>query len=358
MTDYFEQTRQLLAELPPLVGDFFYTKQDNYQIRTRLGYAQDLRIFFNWMLDTCDDMPETIREIDKEHINRIDNDDIYAFLDYLNYYQSHNPVHADGDIKKNTAVGKARKLAALRSFFKFLRIRKLIDHNPCDLVETPKIHKAKAILTLSDEQQQIMLDNAIDAKGKPLKKGIVDEERTKSLREHTKYRDFAILTTFLGTGLRVSELVNIELDDIDFREQRIFVIRKGGSKDFVYFNSAVFNAILDYMDYERDRLLHIKRDKDKEDDSPSSGPLFIARGGKRITVRRIQQIVKEYAVFAVPSSQKVSPHTLRKTFGTALYEKYKDLALAQHALGHENAQTTSEHYVNYNKDNLKILRAD
>lgn len=343
----------LVSRLPSFVNGFFIKQNDRYQIRTKIGYARDFLIFFNWMIDSGASTAPDPRQVSLEDMKRLTDDDIDIYLVYLDHYL-HSDRSGNTRALENGEYAKRRKLASLRMLFRHLRKKKLIDADPTDLTETPKVRSDKAIIQLSREQSEAMLSAAFNGRSAP-KRGQSDrgKKQQDERREGTRLRDTAILSLFLGTGIRVSELVGINLYDVDFDEQSIIVFRKGGSRDLVYFPDDVKESLLEYTLYERSALLG---EDENEDEPPADGPLFVARGKKRITVRRVQQLVKEYASLALPTNMKVSPHTLRKTFGTRVYREYRDLSLTQNALGHASSSTTSKHYVEFDKERLKVLR--
>ncbi len=363
-----ESTRfeQMLDELPDYVRKFFVSKNDQYQIKTMLGYATDLKNFFNWFLDACSDKTDAkiIKDITCNDLEKLTYDDIDAYLMYLSRYRSTNKSEKTVFIE-NKEHGKARKLATLRIMFKYLLQRQYIKYNPVELAETPKMKKTKGIVTLSQDQCEMILNKAYRGEGRPIKadgqtpRGI---KKTTTMRQKTKYRDYAILCTLLSSGIRVSELCNIDMFDINFDEQYFVITRKGGNRSpQVYFGKLALSAIESYIENERYILAgYTKTDPDYKQFVSSDGPLFISgcKNGvlKRITARRVQQIVKEYAVFVAAENEKITPHTLRKTFGTSLFNDYKDLLLVQNALGHADSSTTSRYYVGYNNDDLKVIK--
>ena len=165
------------------------------------------------------------------------------------------------------------------------------------------------------------------------------------IKRHNKIikRDYAIMMLFFGTGIRVSELVGIDLSDIDFYNASLLITRKGGDQDEVFFPEIVENAIRDYVDNDRDTLL-----ADKE-----SSALFISMQHKRMTVRSVQVMIKSYAAKA-GLNMKVTPHALRRTFGTNLYEETNDIYLVADALHHSSVETTRKHYANMSKEHKRL----
>ena len=144
-------------------------------------------------------------------------------------------------------------------------------------------------------------------------------------------RDVAILTLLLNTGIRVSEMVGIDLQDIDWNEKRIKIFRKGRKEQYVYFNAPVEEALKDYIDYER------------KTSSEDLNALFISRKGQRISVRAVERLVKKYTASVVPM-KRITPHKLRSTYATNLYNETGDIYLVADVLGHTSVDTTRKHY--------------
>ena len=156
--------------------------------------------------------------------------------------------------------------------------------------------------------------------------------------EKTKYRDLAIITLLLGTGVRVSECVGLDLEDVDFRNNGIRVVRKGGNEMIVYFGPEVEKALKDYMEI-------------RSGITPVAGhehALFYSSQKKRINVKTVENLVKKYAS-RVTTAKKITPHKLRSTYGTALYEETGDIYLVADVLGHKDVNTTKKHYAAMNE---------
>jgi site-specific recombinase XerD len=146
----------------------------------------------------------------------------------------------------------------------------------------------------------------------------------------SQMRDVAILTLLLNTGIRVSEMVGIDLQDIDWNEKRIKIFRKGRKEQYVYFNAPVEEALQDYIDYER------------KTSSEDLNALFISRKGQRISVRAVERLVKKYTASVVPM-KRITPHKLRSTFATNLYEETGDIYVTSEALGHSSLETVKKY---------------
>ncbi len=158
-------------------------------------------------------------------------------------------------------------------------------------------------------------------------------QKQKSFHNKTKLRDLALLTLLLGTGIRVSECVGLDIDDVDFKNGGIHIHRKGGNEVTVYFGAEVENALQDYLD-ERFGI----------DAMPGNEKaLFLSLQKKRINVRSVENLVKKYARTVTPY-KKITPHKLRSTYGTNLYRETGDIYLVADVLGHSDVNTTKKHY--------------
>lgn len=311
--------REVLATLPPFCKNFFRGMDNTISARTKLGYALDLRIFFEFLHENnsyLGKMPITEYKI--PILDQISKEDIEEYMEYLSYYEK------DGKEYTNDERGKARKLASLRSFYNYFFTSELIEKNPAALVKMPKLHQ-KEIIRLDPDEVATLLDAVENG-----------DNMTKSeLKYHakTKTRDLALLTLLLGTGIRVSECVGLDLQDVDFKNNGIKIRRKGGYEAIVYFGDEVEKALRDYI-----RL--------REEIIPESGhenAVFLSMQNKRISVRSVENLVKKYAG-KVTSLKKITPHKLRSTYGTTLYQETGDIYLVADVLGHKDVNTTRKHY--------------
>lgn len=316
-----ELIRETLSELPPACREFIRAIEPTTTALTRLAYARDLRLFFRFLSAEMKLFGElSAEDWSYEQISRIKAVDIDTFLDYLSLYFNENDTEFS-----NAEFGKQRKLSTLRSFFKFLFKRGRIPADASALVDMPKRHE-KPILRLEIDEVARILDLA--------ESGAALSERQKKFHEHTSLRDLAILTLFLGTGIRVSECVGLDLADIDFEINGFLVTRKGGSQAILYFPDEVADVLKRYME---ERL--------KQNPLPGhENALFLSLQDRRITTRAVQNMVKKYALQAAPLKKRMSPHKLRSTFGTNLYRETGDIYLVADVLGHADVNTTRRHY--------------
>lgn len=324
--NYTERTRQLCDNLPPYVMQFLVGIQMRTTSLTRFAYANDIKIFLDFLLaNRFKDKYTEIKQITLEDLGRLTAFDIELFLEYLSYYT------IDGKNYKCGERAKERKLSALRSFFKYFYKRDLIDSNITQKVDTPKIHD-KPIIYLDKKEISRLIDE--------VNTGNSLTSREKSYHNLTKERDVAIILLLLGTGMRISEFVGINFDDVDFENNAVSITRKGGNKTVLYFSEEVASALMDYINWKEDQITEqTSFGKNIKDDDA----LFLSLQGKRINVRSVENLVKKYALHAAPL-KKISPHKLRSTFGTALYRETKDIYVVADILGHRDVNTTKKHY--------------
>lgn len=311
--------RSVLATLPPFCQEFFRGIADTTSTRTRLAYAYDIRVFFEFLHETnpaCAKME--ITDIPIKVLDQVTRQDIEEYLSYISYYEK------EGREITNTERGKARKLSSLRSFYNYYFQNERITKNTAELVPVPKLHE-KAIIRLEPNEVAILLDQ-VEAGDKLTKKELAYHEKT-------KVRDVALLTLLLGTGIRVSECVGLDLQDVDFDNDGIKIRRKGGYEAVVYFGEEVEYALQAYM-------------KERKHVIPASGhenALFLSLQNRRIAVRSVENLVKKYAS-RVTTLKKITPHKLRSTYGTNLYQETGDIYLVADVLGHKDVNTTRKHY--------------
>lgn len=312
--------RQVQTTLPKFCKDFFLGIKDTTSTRTRLAYAYDLRLFFEYIQTNNSVYSKTkITDFTIEILEQITAHDIVEYMDYLSYYE--NEI---GEVVTNDERGKQRKLASLRSMYNYFYKMEMIEKNPAALVDFPKLHK-KEIIRLDPGEVASLLDNIENG-----------EELTKKqleFHDKTKQRDLALITLLLGTGIRVSECVGLDINNVDFRNNGILIRRKGGYEDIVYFGEEVEKALKDYLE-ERNHIIPL---------SGHENALFLSLQNKRLSVRSVEMLVKKYAK-TVTSLKKITPHKLRSTYGTNLYRETGDIYLVADVLGHKDVNTTKKHY--------------
>lgn len=313
------ELRSILSDLPPYVKDFMRSIETTTQPRTRIGYAHDIKYFLEFLQSENPFLKKKeIFEITCEDLNKLSAKDFEEYLDYLSYYVRNGREYT------NDNASKKRKLVGIRKFFSYLYINDMISQNVTEKVKTPKIHE-KTITRMEANETADFLDTV--EFGNNLTK------RQLKFHERDKVRDLALLTLMLSTGLRVSETVGLNIDDVDFDNSRVKVTRKGGNEAFVYFSDEATTYLQDYMK-ERKKIVPVDGHEDA---------LFLSSQRKRISVRTVENMVKKYAQVSTPL-KKITPHKLRSTYGTALYQQTSDIYLVAEVLGHKDVNTTRKHY--------------
>ena len=317
--DNMLKLRQLLTSLPSFCREFFLGIKDTTSTRTRIAYAYDLRVFFEYLHENNSYCSKyKINEIPIDILDMIKPIDIIEYLDYLSFYEKNNEQFS------NDERGKQRKLASLRSFYNFYFRAEKIEKNPASLVQMPKLHK-KEIIRLDPDEVAILLDN--------VENGNNMTKKQFEYHQKTKTRDLALITLLLGTGIRVSECVGLDINHVDFKNNGILIRRKGGYEAVVYFGDEVEEALKNYL-LERNTIIPEKGHENA---------LFLSLQNKRITVRAVENLVKKYAQ-TVTTLKKITPHKLRSTYGTSLYRETGDIYLVADVLGHSDVNTTKKHY--------------
>lgn len=280
---------------------------------TAKEYYFDLRLFLRFLkvqkklLRENKEFDEIeISDMTIEHIRTVTLSDLYSFMTYLSRERDNN------------ASARARKVASLKSFFNYLTSKaKLLDVNPAAELESPKIMKRLPRYLNVDESKKLL----------------------NSVEGENKERDYAIITLFLNCGLRLSELVGININKL--KDETLTVIGKGDKERTIYLNKACQKAISAYME---------KRPRDGVKDRNA---LFLSERKQRISAKTVQYIVKKYIKSSGLDPERYSTHKLRHTAATLMYKHGKvDIRALQEILGHESISTT-EIYTHLDNQQLK-----
>ncbi|MBQ8159342.1 MAG: tyrosine-type recombinase/integrase [Clostridia bacterium] len=323
------QIREICRELPMAATDFFQHIALTSGTFTRLAYAIDLRTFVQYLHKNRITFSEKEpRFWTDEDLDRLTQADLTAYTEYLTYYFRDEEDVDDSGLPKATVNHERsikRKLCSIRSWYDYLFASQRISSNITTLVPLPKIHD-KPILRLNQEEMLKIL--SISDTGEGL------TAAQKRFQKVTARRDYAILSLFLGTGIRVSELVGINISDVNFEENAFLVTRKGGNQVVLYFPPEVATSLNAYLE-ERNEIETLPGHEDA---------LFLSLQKRRMTQRAVEKLVKKYAQIAAPLKPKISPHKLRSTYATNLYQATGDIYLVADALGHSSVDTTRRHY--------------
>lgn len=318
-----EKIEYLKDDLPPFVDDYFLGIENQTSTLTRLNYAYDLRIFFDYIVKKVF-KNKTVRDLTLADLENISSSDIERFLSYLSHYE-YNGSHENCNER-----AKARKLSTIRAMFKYFFKKERISVDNAAKVTMPKLHD-KEIIRLEVNEVVDLLNCAESGDGMT--------QHQRAFHEKTRIRDIAILTLFLGTGIRISELVGLNNDDIDFTTNSFKVTRKGGNQAILYFSDEVADALARYIAFKED-----------DKNTPSGEPaLFLSLKMQRISIRAVENLVKKYSQIVTPL-KKISPHKLRSTYGTQLYRETNDIYIVADVLGHKDVNTTKKHYAAISED--------
>lgn len=282
--------------------------------RTIQEYYLDTRLFLKYYYNLKNDNVENIEDVDisgmtTDDLKKITLSDIYNFIFYT------------ADERHNADKARYRKLSALRSFFKyFTKSTHILAEDPTKDIEVPVPKQAlPKFLSLNDSLRLLASADSTDSK-----------------------RDYCILTLFLNCGMRLSELVGIDVRDIDFTEKRLKVLGKGNKERMVYLNSACIEALNSYLE-----------DRSANKKAEAEPALFISNQNKRISKRRVQQIVENSLKEAGLDGKGITTHKLRHTAATLMYQYGDaDVLTLKELLGHASVSTT-EIYTHLSDDNVR-----
>ncbi|WP_026660179.1 tyrosine-type recombinase/integrase [Butyrivibrio sp. AC2005] len=316
-----EKLHELEGILPVYCMPFLDDKELTSQINTVISYAYDLITFFQFLKEKNPLLKNVsdIKEIDLTFLDNLSFEDINEFQRFLSFNNGENK-HV------NKEKGIARRMSAVRGFYEFMCQHHYLKNNPTLGAAKRKKTPKKDIIRMNSEEVNTLMDTVINTELKV-------SDRQRALLEKTNLRDTAIFTLLLNTGIRVSECVGLDIDDINFDENSFSVVRKGGNTQILYFNRTTAETLKEYIEFERPSLCENEKEK----------ALFLSLRKNRITVRSVQLLVKKFTQMAVPG-KKLTPHKMRSTYGTALYRETGDIRLVADVLGHKDINTTAKHY--------------
>lgn len=328
-----KKLRTMLSELPAFFKDFFRGIEPRTQSRTQIAYAYDIKIFLQFLLEENPSIKKSygsVTEIPISVLESLTVTDIEEYTEYLKYRDT------DGKKISNKENAIKRKISTLKSVFKYFYRTEKISENIMERVQLPKLH-SKEIIRLDIDEVAMMIDEAERGEGL--------SDRQRAYHGKTKVRDVALLSLLLGTGIRVSECVGLDISDVDFKNNGILIHRKGGKEVTVYFSDEVKEALQNYYD---ERVLILE-------ESGHEGAFFLSMQNKRLSVRSVENLVKKYAKIISPL-KKITPHKLRSTYGTNLYKETGDIYLVADVLGHSDVNTTKKHYAAIEDDRRRSAR--
>lgn len=330
-----QRTNKRVRELPEYVEDYIFENKDSKEPQTLLAYAKDITLFFDYLAYSGFIEDENYADVTIDVLQSLTKRDVQRFLDYLEDYEKTYQTKTGKTVTrtfKNDTYGKARKLAAVRELFEFLTDKGLLNKNVARTIKFKVITRGYIKDRLTNEQIKDLF-NAIEDSGKTKKKHA----------EHVSLRDYTILTILAYSGIRISELVQLDLNDISLHDESMLVLRKGGKKQKIDLSPKIIQQLNVYLPY-RETLVA----KSREDEQS----VFLSMQGKRPNAQTILNSLKKYGEIAgIPFP--VTPHVLRRTFGTNVYRQEGDMYLVADMLGHSSAETTRKHYVSIDEDRKK-----
>ena len=341
MSKYVDLTK-ILTKLPDYVFDYIEVAYDGESVNTQIGYSIDIKTFFEYLIKF------KFRDVSTENIttdmlNEVTLRDLNGFKAYLKEYESEY-VSALGRVVKRTRTnneyGINRKLSGVRVLFLYLYKNDYIDHNITDKLDFKKLHqKMKRPLATKDVMN--LIDVIYNGEN-------YFEGRQKASYLNRKQRDIALFTAYLGTGCRVSEIVNLNITDIDFESSSFIITRKGGDRQEIFMPIQVENEMLKYVE---ERLA--------DENTKDTDPLFISRNNKRILPQTVEKNLKNYCRAAgITDPDKMHPHALRRTFACNLIADGVDIKMVAELMGHKNIEVTHRYYTQYASERRKqVMRS-
>ena len=299
-----DRTKRLLEKCPKIIEDFFYSLTE-CAATTRGAYTEHVIAYFEYLdkegFDYSD--PRKFSEVKPNHINK-----------YLEYIKFHRKNGEEGQLSEGT---RAKKFYAIRKFYEFLLDNEYIDNSPCNRVKPPRVTDEKEIIAMTPEEVRILKEN--------IKNG-VGSHKAKAFQKHYVNRDLAIVSLGCTTGLRVGSICEINMDDIDIDNRTIIVREKGNKVRTIRIGENTAKIINDWM---IDRWMMFIGFCDDA--------LFVSGAGKRLRPEDIALMLKKYSVGI---DKPITPHKMRSTCATNLYEATGDIFLVQDILGHKNIANT------------------
>ena len=340
-----QASEEIEGELPYFLRGFFSYLKGNVLPMTRLAYLQDIRFFFQYLIDETDlTEAKELKKIKQKELDQVQAVDINLFIDYCRKYK----VETENSIVvyENHSKSLARKKSSLSVLFKQLYRDGLVSENITDGFDPIRVQKVgeREIKALQDDEVMIMLDAVSTGNG------LTDHER--SYWEKTKKRDKAILILFLTYGLRLSELQQLNVSSFNFSRGEFKIYRKRGKESIMPLNQSVTMVLHDYMNNER---------KDDSELLPEhQDALFLSLRGTRMTQRQIRELVKKYTSIALKTSRSAgySPHKLRATAATSLIGRGNSIYDVAALLDHEQVTTTqlyAKHQANVKRNLVRDM---
>ena len=328
---YQDKCNAMLDTLPSYVRSYIRAIHHRSSPRTNYEYTLDIKKFLDYVSDRF-----SLDEVALSDLEKLRKENFEDYLEYLEHYESDK-----GEVS-NDRRSLSRKLSALKSFFNYLFKNDLISTYEVGKIPQPKCPK-KPIIKMDKDETSCFLS-------------AVHGHRSMTQKEREYYeiqsiRDLAIVYLLLSSGIRVSECSELDIDDVDLNRSCIYITRKGGNESIVYFSDEASPYLVNYLDW-RNNL---------EGLDENEKALFVSSQKKRLSVRSIERLVKKYAASSLPGKH-ITPHKLRATFATRLYEETGDIYLVAENMGHQDISTTKNHYASFSdkrkEEHRNVVRFD
>lgn len=330
--------RQLQKDLPSFCASFFRGIDQVTSSRTKIAYAYDLKVFFQFLLEKKK-LRSDIYNFEARDLDRLSLVDLEEYMEFLKY-RTKKKTGKEGQIEEvevlNHNKSIKRKISSLKSFFGYLYKTEQIKENKTALLSLPKLSQEEIVRMDQGEVAQFL--DQVES-GEDLSK------KEKLYHEKNQVRDLAMMQLMLGTGIRVSECVGLNCSDVDFQNNAIRIHRKGGKEVSIYFSDEVEQGLRAYMEERKSKI-------------PAAGhdnALFLSLQNKRMSVRTVELMVKKYAQKVTPLKH-ITPHKLRSSYGTNLYQETGDIYLVADVLGHSDVNTTKKHYAALEEERRRSVR--
>lgn len=325
-----ETLRQKLLTLPDFVAEFIESLENTREIRTRIEYCKDLNLFFDFLKEA-----KGFEEIDAKKLNSLNTRDFRNYLNHLSDYERTYVTRTGKTVVQrfsNTDGSKSRKLATLHELFQYLFEVGDIDKDVSAKVKIYVKQKVRIKGTLTPKELEHLFQVILDEEN-------IINKREKLYAKKQKYRDYTICSLLAYSGIRIGELVQLDLNDVSISGEAIVVNRKGGDQEKVPLPQKVLDDI--------DAYLITRKEMDTKEQS-----LFLSMQMKRINSRTVNNLLHKHgerAGFEI----ELTPHVFRRTFGTAHYNTYGDISLTGTLLGHKSTDTTKKFYAKVSDERVR-----
>ncbi len=328
----YTKLSNFLSQLPDFVFEYIEMAYSGESVNTQIGYSIDIKVFLEYLRKFKFKDVTSLEDFTPGHMEQVTLRDLTAFQAYLREYEA-DIVTLDGRhmkcTRRNSEYGINRKLSGIRGLFSYMYKNDMLTQNVTDKIDFKKIHQ-KMKRPLSSQETVALIDCIYNGENYFTGRDLAEYE-------NRRLRDVALFTAYLGTGCRVSELINLDITDVDFDSSSFIVTRKGGDQQEVFMPVQVENELFAYMQ----KRLETENAKDEK-------ALFLSRLGKRMTAQSVEKNLKKYCrAVGITDPDKTRPHALRRTFACNLIADGIDIKMVAELMGHKNIEVTHKYYAQY-----------